>query len=109
MYAGKIAIGSYVSPGAGLLDTKYDSTSEIDRAVADFQPDLVLYQGSLWDFGSPDQQRAAYERFADYVISQGARLALITIPPMRSDQTNPDEHGLLTDIMHEVADNHRGM
>ena len=54
MYAGKIAIGSYVSPGAGLLDTKYDSTAEIDKMVADFKPDLVLYQGSLWDFGTAD-------------------------------------------------------
>jgi hypothetical protein len=108
MYAGKMAIGSYVSPGAGLLNTKYDSTADIDKAVADFKPDLVLYQGSLWDFGSADQQRAAYERFADYVISQGARLALITIPPLRSDQANTEQLGRLTGIMNEVADNHRG-
>ena len=108
MYAGKIAIGSYVSPGAGLLDTKYESSAEIDKVVADFQPDLVLYQGSLWDFGTADQQRAAYERFADYVISQGARLALITIPPLRSDQANLDQLGTLTGVMNEVAGNHPG-
>ena len=108
MYAGKIAIGSYVSPGAGLLDTKYESSAEIDKVVADFQPDLVLYQGSLWDFGTADQQRVAYERFADYVISQGARLALITIPPLRSDQANLDQLGTLTGVMNEVAGNHPG-
>ena len=38
-------------------------------------------------------QRAAYERFTDYVISQGARLALITIPPLRADQANLDQLG----------------
>ena len=27
--------------------------AEIDKMVADFKPDLVLYQGSLWDFGTP--------------------------------------------------------
>ena len=37
------------------------------------------------------QQRAAYERFADFVLVQGARLALITIPPLRSDQANLDQ------------------
>ena len=107
MFAGKIAIASYVSPGAGLLDTRYASSKEIDRAVLDFHPDLVLYQGSLWDFGTPDQQRAAYERFADVVIGQGARLALITIPPLRADQ---DRDGLqtLTGVMNEVAAQHPG-
>jgi len=108
MYAGKIAIGSYVAPGAGLLDTKYLSSAEIDKAVTDFRPDLVLYQGSLWDFGSPAAQRVAYERFADHVIAQGARLALITIPPMRSDQENLDQLATLTGVMNEVAENHPG-
>ncbi len=107
MYAGKIAIVSYVSPGAGLLDTKYNSTEFIDKAVVDFQPDLVLYQGSLWDFGTPEQQRAAYERFADVVLAEGARLALITIPPLRDDQHN-DQLATLTGVMHDVAEQHPG-
>ncbi|MEY2581772.1 MAG: hypothetical protein QOE09_1621 [Ilumatobacteraceae bacterium] len=105
-YAGKIAISSYVSPGAGLLDTKYDSTTFIDKSVVDFQPDLVLYQGSLWDFGTIDQQRAAYERFADVVLAQGARLAFITIPPIRPDQQDIEELSTLTAVMNEVADQH---
>lgn len=107
MYAGKIAIASYVSPGAGLLDTKYNSTEFIDKAVVDFQPDLVLYQGSLWDFGTPDEQRAAFQRFADVVLAQGARLALITIPPLRADQHN-DQLTTLTGVMNEVAEQHPG-
>jgi peptidoglycan/LPS O-acetylase OafA/YrhL len=107
MYAGKIAISSYVSPGAGLLDTKYDSTTFIDRSVVDFKPDLVLYQGSLWDFGTVAEQRAAYERFAEVVLAQGARLALITIPPIRADQ-QIEGLSTLTTVMNEVADAHPG-
>ena len=57
LYAAKISIGGYVSPGAGLLDTKYKSSEAIDKMVVDFHPDLVLYQVSLWDFATPDQQR----------------------------------------------------
>src|SRR3954454_15509958 len=58
LYAGKIAVSGYVSPGAGLLNTKYDSSTEIDKAVVDNQPDLVLFQASLWDYGTREQQQA---------------------------------------------------
>ncbi len=108
MYAGKIAISSYVSPGAGLLDTKYDSTTFIDKSVVDFQPDLVLYQGSLWDFGTVEEQRVAYERFADVVLAQGARLAFITIPPIRTDQQDVEQLSTLPQVMKDVADEHPG-
>jgi hypothetical protein len=105
MYASKIAIGSYVSPGAGLLDTKYASFAEIERAVTDFNPDLVLYQGSLWDFGTIEQQRAAYEKFADFVLARGARLGYITIPPLGDGQHN-DQLDTLTSVMNDVAAEH---
>ena len=108
MFAGRISIGGYVSPGAGLLDTRYDSSTEIDKMVVDFKPDLVLYQGSLWDSGTAGAQRAAYERFTDLVLGQGVRLALITIPPLRADHQDPVHLGALTGIMHDIADEHPG-
>ena len=108
MFAGKISIGGYVSPGAGLLDNRYDSTTAIDKMVVDFHPDLVLYQGSLWDFGTAEAQRAAYERFADFVLGQGARLALITIPPLRADHQDPGNLGSLPGIMRDIAAEHPG-
>jgi len=90
-----------------LLDTKYDSSTAIDQAVVDNRPDLVLYQASLWDFGTRDEQRVAYENFADLVIGHGARLGFITIPPLRDDQRNPQLETLAV-IMHEIADEHPG-
>ena len=108
MFAGKISIGGYVSPGAGLLDTRYKSTVEIDKMVVDFHPDLVLYEGSLWDSGTAEAQRAAYERFTDFVLDQGARLALISIPPLRADHQDPANLGSLTGIMRDIADEHPG-
>jgi peptidoglycan/LPS O-acetylase OafA/YrhL len=108
MYAGKIAIGGYVSPGAGLLDNRYDSTSAIDKMVVDFRPDLVLYQGSLWDWGTPEAQRAAYERFTAVVLGQGSRLAFITIPPLRADQADIDRLAPIRGIMYDLADQHPG-
>ena len=102
--ARSITVGSYVSPGASLLDTRYESTTVIDQTVVDFQPDLVLYQGSLWDFGTIEEQSAAYQRFADVVLDHGARLAFITIPPLRADQANLDQLASITGIMHDVAE-----
>jgi hypothetical protein len=107
MTASKIAIGSYVSPGAGLLDTKYDSSTVIEKAVSDFHPDLVLYQGSLWDYATPAEQRSAYDQFASVVVAAGARLAFITIPPLRDDQANK-QLATLSGIMQEVADQYPG-
>ncbi len=108
MLAGNISIGGYVSPGAGLLDTLYDSSTEIGDKVVDFKPDLVLYQGSLWDTGTPGAQRVAYQQFTDMVLGQGSRLAFITIPPLRADHQDPGHLGALTGIMHEIADEHPG-
>ena len=105
LYSGRIAISGYVSPGAGLLDTKYPSTAEIDQAVVDNKPDLVLYQASLWDYGSRDQQEAAYGAFADFVLAHGARLAFITMPPLRDDHRDPQLETLAV-IMREIADQH---
>jgi peptidoglycan/LPS O-acetylase OafA/YrhL len=108
LFADRISIGGYVSPGAGLLDTRYDSTTEIDKKVVDFKPDLVLYEGSLWDFGTAEAQRAAYERFTDFVLGHGARLALISIPPLRADHQDPANLGSLTGIMRDIAAEHPG-
>jgi hypothetical protein len=108
MYAGGIAIGGYVSPGAGLLNNRYDSTTDIDKMVVDFRPDLVLYQGSLWDWGAPEDQRAAYERFTAVVLGQGSRLAFITIPPLRAAQADIDRLAPIKQIMRDIAAQHPG-
>src|SRR3954452_6747714 len=105
LYAGKIAISGYVSPGAGLMNTRYDSSTAIDQAVVDNQPDLVLFQASLWDYGTREQQRVAYEDFADFVVDHGARLGFITIPPLRDDHRSPQLE-TLTVIVREIAAEH---
>ena len=107
MTAGHIAIDSEVFTAAGLLDSKLDLTVLIGQAAAGFHPDLVLYQGSVWDAATPSEQLAAYQRLADVVLGNGARLALITVPPLRADQANA-QLATLTDVMHQVADQHPG-
>ncbi len=108
MYAGKIAIAGYVSPGAGLLDTKLRldrrrSTSRCSTST----PTWSCTKGRCGTSARPTQQRAAYQRFTDLVLGKGARLAFITIPPLRADQRNA-RIGTLTGVMHEIADQHPG-
>lgn len=106
--ASGIAASAYVKPGAGLLDAKYESAVEIDAAIAEFAPDLVIYQASLWDFGTVQDQQAAYQRFTTRVLEHGARLAFITIPPLRDDQHN-DLLTPLFGIMNDLAAQYPGL
>jgi peptidoglycan/LPS O-acetylase OafA/YrhL len=105
--ASNVAVDSFVAVGAGLLDTKFPTSVAMAKAVVESHPDLVLYQGSLWDFGTPDQQRLAYQRFTDVVLGTGARLVFITIPPLRSDQHN-DLLATLPELMYDIADHNPG-
>ncbi|HEY7626645.1 MAG TPA: acyltransferase family protein [Ilumatobacteraceae bacterium] len=102
-----ISIDGYVFPGIGLLDTWVESAAVAAERVVEFHPDLVLYQASQWDFGAVEDQRAAYSHFVDVVLGAGARLAFITIPPVRQDQLK-DQLDTLPGVMEELAAQHPG-
>lgn len=72
-------------PGAGLLSDQMDVGPLYRDSLAQFRPDLVVYQFSLWDRGTPDEQFAAYEAFAQQVNDAGAQLLFVTEPPIRTD------------------------
>jgi peptidoglycan/LPS O-acetylase OafA/YrhL len=72
-------------PGAGVLSDQIDVGPLYAESLATFQPDLVIYQFSLWDQGTPDEQFAAYEAFAAQVNAAGAQLLFLTEPPIRTD------------------------
>ncbi|MBT3153597.1 SGNH/GDSL hydrolase family protein [Streptomyces sp. CHD11] len=50
-----------------------------------FRPDVVAYQITTYDWGTPDEQRAAYERLAEAVTGAGAELLLVSAPPFKVD------------------------
>ncbi|MEX1104947.1 MAG: hypothetical protein WEB78_02005, partial [Ilumatobacteraceae bacterium] len=72
-------------PGAGILSDQFDVGPVYTQELATFRPDLVIYQFSLWDRGTPDEQFAAYEAFAQEVNAAGARILFVTEPPVRTD------------------------
>ncbi|SES07128.1 hypothetical protein SAMN05216188_12127 [Lentzea xinjiangensis] len=47
---------------------------------------LVIYQLTTYDWGSAQEQRAAYERLVKTVTGTGAGLVFVTAPPIRPDE-----------------------
>ncbi len=68
----------------------------VDKAVANFKPDLVPIRLAVGLRHSRPQQRACLRALRRlYVILTGARLALITVRPLRRDGGR-DQFGTLT-------------
>jgi peptidoglycan/LPS O-acetylase OafA/YrhL len=105
MKAGHVTITQSVEPGVGLLDINSTWSTTLARVITKAHPDLVIYQASLWDFGTLDEQRAAYQVFTDLVLAHGARLAFITEPPVRADQHN-DRLASVAGVMADIAAAH---
>jgi hypothetical protein len=84
--ASGVDAASYAYPGLGVIPRTYRSFTYFDDALAAVQPDLVIYQVSLWDAASVDRQALAYRSFVDSVLATGADLVLISPPLVREDQ-----------------------
>jgi lysophospholipase L1-like esterase len=104
--AGGLKATTGAGPGGGLLDRA--TPGVVAHFVNLFnrrQPDLVIYQLSLWDTGTVDEQRAAYQSFADLVIGAGASLVFVT-PPVVSSQHVIPSLPQLDEVVAAVAATH---
>ncbi|MFF3002259.1 SGNH/GDSL hydrolase family protein [Kitasatospora sp. NPDC057940] len=57
------------------------SSGDIASRLASVRPDLVAYQITTYDWGSPQVQQQAYEKLIGTVKAAGARLVIVTTPP----------------------------
>ncbi|MFD8433254.1 SGNH/GDSL hydrolase family protein, partial [Streptomyces coelicoflavus] len=57
----------------------------LPKTLKSFAPDVVAYQVTTYDWGTPAEQRAAYERLVKTVNEAGADLLLVSAPPFRLD------------------------
>lgn len=58
---------------------------KLPRTLADVDGGMVVYQLTSYDWGTPKQQRAAYERLAAETAAAGADLVLVSMPPIKPD------------------------
>lgn len=92
--AAGIAFSSIAFDGAGIMAAPDDSLEAYRDALALVTPDLVVYQLSLWDRGTPAEQEAAYRAFAALVTGTGAQLVFVTIPPLERQDEHLDVRSL---------------
>lgn len=53
--------------------------------LASFHPDVLAYQITTYDWGTPAQQRASYRKLAKTAGEAGADLVLVSAPPYKID------------------------
>ena len=68
--------------------------------LATARPSTVIYQITTYDWGSEQEQQAAYRRLATTVTDAGARLIFVTMPPIKPD----DFYRPHMDDLHRAAD-----
>ncbi|MFD7588623.1 SGNH/GDSL hydrolase family protein [Kitasatospora sp. NPDC059811] len=57
------------------------SSGDVASRLASVRPELVAYQITTYDWGSPQEQQQAYEKLIGTVKAAGARLVIVTTPP----------------------------
>ncbi|WP_026929798.1 SGNH/GDSL hydrolase family protein [Glycomyces tenuis] len=86
--AGGVEFSSMASEGGGNVvgPTSEELWETLPDQIASAKPSTVVYQITTYDWGTEDEQRAAYERLADTVAAAGATLVFVTAPPIVPDE-----------------------
>jgi len=71
--------GTVVGPPAG------ETWAKLPGLLQKAKPSTVIYQITSYDWGTEKEQRAAYERLLRTVTGAGAKLIVVTMPPIRPD------------------------
>ncbi|GCD48331.1 SGNH/GDSL hydrolase family protein [Streptomyces paromomycinus] len=79
--------GGTVVKGEGPTADFADSTfKDLSKAVGSFHPDVIAYQVTTYDWGTPEQQSSSYERLAKAAKDAGAELVIVSAPPFKVDE-----------------------
>ncbi|MFE0105277.1 SGNH hydrolase domain-containing protein [Streptomyces sp. NPDC059009] len=63
-----------------------DTWKQLHKDISAFQPTVVAYQVTTYDWGSQGKQRAAYDKLAKAAKDAGAKLVLVAAPPFKIDE-----------------------
>ncbi|WP_371750436.1 SGNH/GDSL hydrolase family protein [Streptomyces sp. NBC_01283] len=62
-----------------------DTWKQLTKDIEAFRPTVVAYQVTTYDWGSQDQQRAAYRKVVDTAKGAGAKVVFVSSPPIKID------------------------
>ncbi|WP_329395726.1 SGNH/GDSL hydrolase family protein [Streptomyces melanogenes] len=87
MKAGGVEFASMAAAGGGGVvgEIAAPTWDALPKELKSFKPDVVAYQVTTYDWGSTDEQRAAYERLVKTVNDAGADLVIVSAPPFKVD------------------------
>ncbi|MEU7434359.1 SGNH/GDSL hydrolase family protein [Streptomyces sioyaensis] len=88
-----------------------DTWKNLQKNLASFRPDVIAYQLTTYDWGTPAQQRAAYEKLAKTARDAGAELDLVSAPPFKIDDFYKKYEGAIKSapkVAKEIADKSGG-
>jgi lysophospholipase L1-like esterase len=71
--------GDVVGPVSGL------TWKTLPAQIASAKPTVLVYQITTYDWGTRQQQQAAYAKLLSTVTGAGAKLVFVTMPPIRPD------------------------
>jgi lysophospholipase L1-like esterase len=85
--ASHVAFESIASDGGGNVVGPFADRNweRLPEQIASARPTVVVYQLTTYDWGSREEQRAAYEKLLRTVTGAGAKLVFVTTPPIRPD------------------------
>ncbi|OKI02720.1 hypothetical protein A6A06_16000 [Streptomyces sp. CB02923] len=103
MKAGGVEVKSIASAGGGTVvkgdgpTGKFadDTFKDLSKAVGSFHPDIIAYQVTTYDWGSPAQQSSSYERLAKVAKDAGAELVIVSAPPFKIDEFYKDHEAAI--------------
>ncbi|WP_413102439.1 SGNH hydrolase domain-containing protein [Streptomyces sp. Inha503] len=88
-----------------------DTWRRLAKDAESFRPTVVAYQVTTYDWGSRDQQRAAYEKLVRTAKDAGAKTVFVPTPPIKIDgfyKKYASQMRTASPVAKEVADNSGG-
>ena len=85
--AGGAGFQSIAADGGGNVVGPFSDKNwkELPQQITSAKPTVVVYQLTTYDWGSRQEQRAAYGKLLTTVTGAGAKLVFVTPPPIRPD------------------------
>lgn len=78
--------GTIVDSGEKITQMISDDTwKQLGKDIKSFGPSVIAYQVTTYDWGSQNQQRAAYEKAVDTAKDAGVKVVFVSPPPIKID------------------------
>jgi hypothetical protein len=85
--AGGVEFQSLAADGGGAVvgPVSEEVWKRLPKDLTAADPDTVIYQITTYDWGTAREQKAGYERLLNAVTKAGAKLIIVTMPPIKPD------------------------